>query len=69
MDFFRSATFWRLIDEILSPADFDSDGRVGILDLLFLLAEWGESDSPADLNADGTVDVADLLILINEWGF
>lgn len=69
MDFFRSATFGRLIDEILSPADFNRDGRVGILDLLFLLAEWGESDSPADLNADGTVDVADLILLWEEWGF
>ena len=26
---------------LLPPADFNSDGTVGILDLLMLLAEWG----------------------------
>ncbi len=69
MAFFTDATFERLLDEILSPADIDRDGRVGILDFLFLLGHWGQSDTAADIDGNGTVGIEDLEILLGEWGF
>ncbi|MDY7109317.1 MAG: CRTAC1 family protein [Planctomycetota bacterium] len=36
-------------------------------DLLFLLAEWGQTSSAADVNDDGIVDAADLLIILGNW--
>ena len=48
--------------------DLDGDCIVGVIDLLILLAEWGQRDSPADLNGDGIVGVKDLLILLGNWG-
>ncbi len=47
--------------------DLDADCQVGILDLLFLLAQWGQTGSPADLNNDGLVGILDLLILLANW--
>jgi polyhydroxybutyrate depolymerase len=49
-------------------ADLNEDGNVNVADVLFMLGEWGESDSSADLNTDNTVDISDLLILIGAWG-
>jgi len=49
-------------------SDLNSDQYVNVSDILFLLGEWGESNSVADLNEDGTVSISDLLILIGEWG-
>jgi hypothetical protein len=69
MNFFQSATFDRLLQEILSPADLNRDGQVGVVDLLALLGAWGDSDSPLDVDGDGVVGLSDLQILINEWGF
>ncbi len=45
--------------------DVDGDGHVGILDLLQLLAAWGQCPDPpdlclADLDGDGTVGIIDL---------
>ena len=72
MDFFRTATFDRMLDEFLSPADLDRDGNVGVKDLLNLLGNWGPCDDcencPQDINGDCTVGVVDLLILLGEWG-
>ncbi len=48
--------------------DVDCNCAVNVLDLLFVLNEWQESDSPADVNHDGTVDVLDLLIVLADWG-
>lgn len=50
-------------------ADLDNDGRVGVLDLLILLSQYGDACGPclADLNADNLVDTADLLILLQQW--
>ena len=49
--------------------DFDGDGEVGILDLLALLANWGEPHVVVgDMDCDGDADVSDLLELINVWG-
>ncbi|MHC4414116.1 MAG: M28 family peptidase [Planctomycetota bacterium] len=55
------------------PGDLDGDGRVGILDLLALLAGWGpcpdlSAPCPADLDGDRFVGIDDLLILLANWG-
>ena len=57
-----------LLTPIQPVGDLDADCRVGILDLLTLLADWGEADSPADLNDDGIVNVFDLILLLANWG-
>ena len=57
-----------LLTPILAVGDLDADCHVGILDLLSLLTDWGQTDSPADLNNDGIVNVFDLLILLQNWG-
>ncbi len=47
--------------------DLNGDGSVGILDLLILLASWGEVGGPADRDGDG-LGVLDLLHLLGDWG-
>ena len=49
-------------------ADLTGDDQVNVADVLFMIGDWGSSDSIADINSDGTVDVNDLLILIGAWG-
>ncbi|MDY7108300.1 MAG: hypothetical protein SYC29_06650 [Planctomycetota bacterium] len=62
-----SVTF--LLTPIGRPTgDITGDCNVGVADLLFLLAEWGKTDSPADINDDGVVGVWDLLALLGDWG-
>jgi len=53
------------VDEM--DADLNSDGIVGVNDLLIVIASWGESGS-ADIDGDGTVGVTDLLVVISLWG-
>jgi len=48
-------------------ADIDSNGVVGVADLLAVIDQWGESGS-ADVNGDGTVNVGDLLAIVDAWG-
>ena len=53
--------------------DLNQDGRVGVADLLMLLASWGPCPDPpdpcpADLDGNGIVGVSDLLILFANWG-
>jgi hypothetical protein len=53
--------------------DLDGDGDVSVIDLLLLLAAWGQcppapDPCPADLNDDGVVNVLDLLALIANFG-
>ena len=50
------------------PADINGDGTVDVLDLLEVLAAWGQSGVPADINGDGIVDVLDLLEVLGAWG-
>jgi hypothetical protein len=48
--------------------DINSDGNVGVGDVLAVIDAWGSSDESADCNGDGIVNVGDILILIDEWG-
>ncbi len=58
--------------EVLIQGDLDGDGRVGVSDLLLLLASWGPcddcNDCPADIDGNCNVGVSDLLILLANWG-
>jgi len=50
------------------PYDVTGDGVVNILDLTFVAARFGESDSDADLTGDGTVNVLDLVLIAQNFG-
>ncbi len=50
------------------PYDVTGDGVVNILDLTFVAARLGESDSDADLTSDGTVNVLDLVLIAQNFG-
>jgi hypothetical protein len=50
------------------PADINGDSFVDVLDLLAVLAAWGNTGGPEDVNGDGIVDVLDLLELLSAWG-
>ncbi len=62
----------RVAAAVVIPQDGHGDGTVGILDLLALLAAWGDcpvkGECSADLNGDGTVGILDLLTLLANWG-
>jgi hypothetical protein len=45
----------------------DSDGSVGIVDFLAMLAQWGQIAVPCDFDGDG-VGVVDFLVLLANWG-
>lgn len=49
------------------PGDIDIDCRVGVTDLLIVLADWGQAESPADLDGDGLIGLNDLMIVLNNW--
>ena len=56
-----------------SSCDLDSDGSVGVTDLLIVLGTWGPCPSPcppcpSDFDGDCVVGVTDLLILLGQWG-
>ena len=53
---------------VFNPADINEDGSVNVIDLLFIIDQWGQTDSPADINGDGIVNVSDLLMVIDNWG-
>ncbi|HRP64332.1 MAG TPA: GC-type dockerin domain-anchored protein, partial [Phycisphaerales bacterium] len=55
------------------PGDFNFDGTVDALDLLFFLTQWGPcpqgQECAADFNGDGVVDIRDMLIFLSKvWG-
>ena len=50
------------------PEDLNGDWVVDVLDLLAVLAAWGNPGGPEDLNGDGMVDVLDLLAVLAKWG-
>jgi hypothetical protein len=45
----------------------DSDGTVGVVDFLAMLAQWGEIATTCDFDGDG-VSVVDFLALLGTWG-
>jgi hypothetical protein len=49
------------------PGDANGDGVVDVLDLLAVIAAWGQSGVAEDVNGDGIVDVLDLLFVIANW--
>jgi len=53
---------------VYNPADINQDGIVGVIDLLIVIDQWGQTNSPADITGDGIVNVTDLLMVVNNWG-
>ncbi len=52
-----------------NPGDVNSDGTVGLGDLLGVLSNWGEGYlNAADLNDDDFVNLDDLLQVLSSWG-
>lgn len=68
--------FGARVDATPIPGDMNIDGFVNVLDLLAVLAAWGDCPRPPDPCAadiappggDGTVNVLDLLKVIENWG-
>jgi len=52
------------------PADVTGDQVVDVLDLLAVLAAWGDTGQglPEDISGDGVVDVVDVLQVLSAWG-
>jgi hypothetical protein len=50
------------------PPDVNGDNVVDVLDLLAVLAAWGNQGGPEDVNGDGVVNVLDLLEVLAAWG-
>lgn len=46
--------------------DIDTNGSVGVGDVLTIIDSWGTANAEADCNGDGIVGVGDLLMLIDE---
>jgi hypothetical protein len=50
------------------PGDINTDGIVGVSDLLAVVEAWGQSGGSADIDQDGTVGIGDLLAIVEAWG-
>lgn len=50
------------------PYDVTGDGVVNILDLTFVAARFGASDSEADVTGDGIVNILDLVLIAQNFG-
>ena len=50
-----------------SLGDINADGEVNVLDLLRVIADWGQPGGDSDLNEDGIVDILDFLLVLQEW--
>jgi len=55
-------------DECECLADVDDNNVVNTLDLLLVIARWGQPGPVGDVNYDGVVNVNDLLYLVDNWG-
>ena len=49
------------------PYDVTGDGAVNILDLTFVAARFGASDSDADVTGDGIVNILDLVLIAQNF--
>ncbi len=65
---FGTVSLDHLVIDDLCSADINCDRTVDVLDLLAVLAAWGQSGVPEDVNSDGLVDVLDLLQVLSSWG-
>jgi len=60
---------WGVEPQAECPGDCTGDGVVDVLDLLAVLAAWGQTGAlPEDVTGDGVVDVLDLLAVLGAWG-
>ena len=52
------------------PADVAQppDGVVNIIDLLYVVSQWGQPGGSADVNGDNVVNILDLLAVVASWG-
>ena len=57
----------RDIPQTLKRADFNSDGKVNLVDFSILLFNWNTADTGTDLNSDGRVNLTDFSILLFNW--
>ena len=55
-------------DTCQCPADFNGDGDVGVFEILYIVAFWGEYDPVGDIDGDGAIDTDDLLAVIGSFG-
>jgi len=60
-----------VVQPISIPGDVNGDGVVDVLDLLAVLAAWGQTGDPGfipeDVEEDGVIDVLDLLKVLGCW--
>jgi uncharacterized membrane protein len=56
-----------LVEKPHSIGDVNNSCRVDVQDLLFVVSEWGKTESDADLNHDHVVNIVDLLVVIEDW--
>jgi len=64
-----AAIAWLMPEPPEMPEDVTGDGVVDVLDLLAILAAWGDCPGcPEDINGDDVVDVLDLLAILAAWG-
>jgi hypothetical protein len=52
------------------PGDVNGDGRVDVLDLIFITNQFGRSPylAAADANTDGAVNLFDVMVVVRHWG-
>ncbi len=50
------------------PGDLNTDNKVDVADLSYLLARYGTSDASADMNNDGHIGIIDLSVLLSNFG-
>ena len=62
------ATFLDVLQEWVEQFHANVRAWDHVVDVLVVLARWGESGSEADINMDGIVDVNDVLAVIGFWG-
>lgn len=55
-------------DECECLADVDGNNAVDTLDILMVIARWGQPDPVGDVDYDGVVNVSDLLYVVGSWG-
>jgi hypothetical protein len=56
---------------ILNPWDVNRDGKINVLDMIFVAQHWMETGNPGwmgiDVNKDGIIDILDLIFIGQNW--